>query len=106
MDELKQHADPDIVIMLVGNKLDLVESNPSVRRVGTENGRKFAQQHGLLFSETSAIGNINVKDAFENLLQEIYNEKSKEGVHEGGKNGHVKLTPKANGGPQSSAGCC
>ena len=38
MDELKQHADPDIVIMLVGNKVDLVESNPSVRRVGRENG--------------------------------------------------------------------
>jgi len=25
MEEVKEHADPDIVIMLVGNKLDLCE---------------------------------------------------------------------------------
>ena len=31
--ELKEHAEKDIVIMLVGNKLDLVKKNPNLRRV-------------------------------------------------------------------------
>ena len=33
MEELKYAAEADIVIMLVGNKLDLVEKNPSFRKV-------------------------------------------------------------------------
>jgi GTPase SAR1 family protein len=33
MEEVKEHAEPDIVIMLVGNKLDICESNPHERRV-------------------------------------------------------------------------
>lgn len=33
MTELKEHAETDIVIMLVGNKLDLVKKNPNLRRV-------------------------------------------------------------------------
>merc|ERR1719163_2185741 len=31
MEELKQNAEPDVVIMLVGNKIDLFEENPEVR---------------------------------------------------------------------------
>jgi GTPase SAR1 family protein len=33
MEEVKEHAEPDIVIMLVGNKLDICESNPHERKV-------------------------------------------------------------------------
>jgi Rab family protein len=33
MNELREHAETDIVIMLVGNKRDLVEKNPNLRRV-------------------------------------------------------------------------
>lgn len=32
MEELRQSAEPDIVIMLVGNKVDLVEKDPSLRQ--------------------------------------------------------------------------
>ena len=31
MEDLKYQAEPNIVIMLVGNKIDLVEKNPSTR---------------------------------------------------------------------------
>lgn len=54
--------------MLVGNKLDLVQSDPSQREVPTEAGREFAHQEGLRFIETSASTNNNVKDSFELLL--------------------------------------
>ena len=33
MEELRAHAEPDIVIMLVGNKIDLSEKNPTMRKV-------------------------------------------------------------------------
>lgn len=31
LDELKDHAEPDIVVVLVGNKVDLVEENKDER---------------------------------------------------------------------------
>jgi Rab family protein len=37
MDELRDNAEPDISIMLVGNKVDLCDRNPSTRRVPTKN---------------------------------------------------------------------
>ena len=69
MEELKYNADPDIVIMLVGNKLDLVESNPQMRKVKAEEAGKFADTNGLLFYEASAVAPSNVDSLFENLLQ-------------------------------------
>ena len=77
LDDLKENAEPDIVIMLVGNKIDLCEKNPLLRKVLTEQGKKFANCYSMLFEETSAITITRVREAFENLLQEIYNLKSR-----------------------------
>lgn len=77
MEELRQNAEPDIVIVLVGNKVDLAEKDPSARQVYYDAAAEFARQHGLLFSEASAVTSHNVKHIFEHLLQEIYNQGSK-----------------------------
>ena len=71
IEELKTNAEPDIVIILVGNKVDLCENNPTMRGVKVEDAKKFAAANGLLFCESSAITSQNVSDAFENLLQGI-----------------------------------
>jgi GTPase SAR1 family protein len=63
--------------MLVGNKVDLVEQDPGLRQVSHEAGCSFADQEGLLFLETSAYSSYNVEHAFEHLLQEVYNERSR-----------------------------
>ena len=42
MEEVKEHAEPDIVIMLVGNKLDICERNPSERKVLSDTAAEFA----------------------------------------------------------------
>ena len=68
MEEVKEHADPEIVIMLVGNKLDLCEQKPAERRVSTERAMEFARENNLLFMETSAFTDINVRDVFELLV--------------------------------------
>ena len=78
MQELKSNAEPDIVIMLVGNKFDLVETDPGSRRVERTAAERFAKEHDLMFEETSALSNHKVTAAFENLLQEISNQRQKE----------------------------
>merc|ERR1712098_822321 len=79
MEDLRQNAEPDIVIMLVGNKVDLVEKDPNSRQVLFDEASEFARTHGLFFSEASAVTSYNVKHIFEYLLQEIYNQKTKVG---------------------------
>jgi len=77
LEELRTNAEPDIVILLVGNKVDLVEKDPSARQVYYDAAAEFAKTHGLFFSEASAVTSYNVKHIFEHLLQEIYNQASK-----------------------------
>ena len=69
MTELKTQADPDIVIILVANKVDLVENNPSLRKVPQDKAQKFAFQNDMLFEEASALTSQNVTHVFERLLQ-------------------------------------
>ncbi|XP_069463232.1 ras-related protein Rab-11A-like [Ambystoma mexicanum] len=66
--ELQDHADGNIVIMLVGNKSDLRH----LRAVPTDEARSFSEKHGLSFMETSALDSTNVEPAFHNVLAEIY----------------------------------
>ncbi|PPS12969.1 hypothetical protein GOBAR_AA07675 [Gossypium barbadense] len=68
VEELRAHADNSIVIMLIGNKADLVD----LRAVPTEDAVEFAEDQGLFFAETSALSGDNVDKAFFKLLDEIY----------------------------------
>jgi len=52
--ELRDHADQNIVIMLVGNP--------------TDEAKAFAERNGLSFIETSALDSTNVETAFQNIL--------------------------------------
>ena len=65
--DVRDLAEPNIVIMLVGNKLDIVEADPSKRQVSMESGQDFASENSLLFMETSAVADVNVRDVFEEL---------------------------------------
>lgn len=66
--ELRDHADSNIVIMLIGNKTDLKH----LRAVATEDAQGFAEKEGLSFIETSALEATNVEKAFQTILAEIY----------------------------------
>jgi len=68
LEELVTHADPGIMVMLVGNKTDLEHQREIPLNVATD----FAQKNKLLFVEASAKDNTNVVEAFERLIQEIY----------------------------------
>ncbi|GJW02263.1 Ras-related protein Rab11D, partial [Tanacetum coccineum] len=68
LEELRNHADKNIVIILIGNKSDLEDQ----RAVPTEDAKEFAQKEGLFFLETSALESTNVEDAFLTVLTEIF----------------------------------
>jgi small GTP-binding protein len=67
LSELRENADPSIVVMLVGNKSDLAEK----RAVSTEEGIGFGKAENLLFIETSARDSSNVSEAFTTLITEV-----------------------------------
>lgn len=68
LEELRGHADKNIVIMLIGNKCDLA----SLRAVPVEDAKEFAERESLFFMETSALDSTNVETAFLTVLTEIY----------------------------------
>merc|ERR1711879_512926 len=77
--ELRDHADANIVIMLVGNKSDLRH----LRAVPTEESKAFAEKNTLSFIETSALDSTNVETAFHNILTEIYRIVSQKQITDG-----------------------
>ncbi|KAG5264485.1 hypothetical protein AALO_G00254280 [Alosa alosa] len=102
--ELYDHADPHIVIMLVGNKNDL----EGQRTVPTEEAKDFAESRGLLFMETSALESVNVEAAFLKVLTEIHRKVASREVTRGSISA-VTLSPSI--GPTSEAhtesrSCC
>ena len=60
LNELKENASKDIIIILIGNKVDLEEK----REVTKDEGQEFADQNGLMFLETSAKTAQNILEAF------------------------------------------
>lgn len=72
--ELRDHADPNIIILLVGNKSDLRH----LRTVAQDDAAGFAAREELAFIETSALDSTNVDTAFHKILTEIYLLRSRE----------------------------
>ena len=68
LNEIRASADPNICIMLVGNKSDLATQ----RQVATEDAKAFAQRNKLAFAETSAANASNVESAFNELVAAIF----------------------------------
>ncbi|KAF9678892.1 ras-related protein [Salix suchowensis] len=92
LEELRSHADKNIVIILVGNKSDLEDQ----RAVPTEDAKEFAQKEGLFFLETSALQSTNVENAFMTVLTEIFNTVNKKNL--------VAGEDQSNGNPASLSG--
>ena len=60
-------SSPTITLILVGNKIDLVDS----RAVSTQEGEEIAKKLGLSYIETSAKTGENIEDAFKMLALQI-----------------------------------
>jgi len=66
--EVSKYGDPNIFMLLIGNKSDL----KSQRQVDTQRAAEFAQKNKMTFLETSALDATNVEKAFDVLLEGIH----------------------------------
>ncbi|XP_054909863.1 ras-related protein Rab-25-like [Poeciliopsis prolifica] len=102
--ELYDHADPHMVVMLVGNKKDL----ESLRTVPTEEAKDFADKKGLMFMETSALDSTNVEAAFNEVLTAIHKKVASREVTRGSISAVTLSSPlgAAREAQEERKGCC
>lgn len=106
--DVRQHANPNTVIMVVGNKSDL----ESKRQVSREEGEKFAREHDLFFMEASAKSAENVEEVFVKTAQTIFQKIQTGAIDLSSESNGIKLAPPQGGSslPANSSsgggGCC
>jgi len=94
--DVREHADPHLTCILVGNKVDLCEGSSADRReVSTEEAERWASEEQLLFVETSAKSGQNVEDAFVQAASDILT-KVRQGVFDDNRSPGVKLSKRNN----------
>lgn len=106
MKNCDQHASGSVVRAIVGNKMDV---GPD-RAVSYEEGKRLADEYGVMFTETSAKTGENVEDMFMALATAV----SDRGAGAGGAgmnaagSGRVQLGYKGRGSASStqSSSCC
>lgn len=116
LNDLRQIAEADIVVVLVGNKADLTQSENNQREVTREEAEEWARRNGVLeYVETSAKSGENVESAFMRVAERIYqniqagkydlNDRRSgvKGPGAGGR-GQVKLANQS--GKTAGGGCC
>jgi small GTP-binding protein len=105
MREIKEKSSKDMKLMIIGNKTDLKDE----RAVTTEEALEKAKDLEAPLMETSALDGNNVKEAFYDLLKEMYREirkkldiaEKKDSSAEGNKDG-IQL----NTNEEKKKGCC
>jgi Ras-related protein Rab-2A len=104
LDEAKQNSNPELVIMLIGNKKDLEHK----RAVSVQEGEAFANNHDLLYMEASAKTGENVEEAFITTSIKVL-DLINQGVFNLNDESHgIKVGMKSNGpgGKSEKGGCC
>ena len=95
--QIKEEANPNVIIYLAGNKIDVEEEQ---RVISTEDGQKIADEYKLPFKETSAKNGINVNEIFQELVEKIDETFSKLEVPKG------EQKNKLSTGGKRRKGCC
>uniref|UniRef100_J3LKV2 Uncharacterized protein n=1 Tax=Oryza brachyantha TaxID=4533 RepID=J3LKV2_ORYBR len=67
IEEVNTQRGGDVLIVLVGNKTDLVDK----RQVSTDEGEAKAQEQGAMFLETSARAGYNIKPLFRKIAASL-----------------------------------
>ncbi|KAF9878510.1 GTP-binding protein rab2 [Colletotrichum karsti] len=116
LNDLRQIAEPDIVVILVGNKADLTQEADNKREVTREEAEDWARKNGVLeYVETSAKSGENVEKAFMRVAERIYNNiqagkydlnDRRSGVKGPAAGGNKQVRLGGDGNKGSGGGCC
>lgn len=108
--ELRENADPNVCVILVGNKSDLANE----RQVSQAEGTAIAAKHNMSFLEASALTAENVEECFRTVLEEIHKRVSEKPLQSDnrqphaveGDTVHLGDVPSKPAKPSSSSKCC
>ena len=70
IEDVKNYADKDTHLVLVGNKIDLKDQ----RKISKEDGQNLATQYGMDFYESSALTGENINEIFEGICKFVNNQ--------------------------------
>jgi len=69
VDKITLEAEKNCSMILVGNKLDLVEANPSARRVPLDEAKRYGASVNAMVVEASAKSGDSIAHTFEQVVQ-------------------------------------
>ena len=106
---VKENANIDVSFILVGNKCDLEND----RAITKEKGEEKAKNLNCPFFETSALSEINIKEIFNAMLDNIYEKNGNELIEENDEERKlsalsekaIEITPSAKE-KEEKKGCC
>jgi small GTP-binding protein len=78
VEELSNKGTQGIVLALAANKSDVY---PEDKKIQSTQGKAFADEHGMMFGETSAKTGAGVSELFKQVAQRAYNGKVSETTH-------------------------
>ena len=71
LNSIKEHADPSVIKILVGNKVDL----ESERKVSYQEAESLAKENGMHYYDTSAKNDYNIDAFMDDLIGQVYDQK-------------------------------
>lgn len=74
LSELKTHCEPNVKIILIGNKKDAKE----IRQVSSDEGYEYAMKHHMKYIEISGKNRSDVIEVYELMANEVVDEFNKE----------------------------
>ncbi len=95
-------TDPNLSIVIVGNKCDLKGAD---RQVDREEAERFCKQRNLRYMETSALDNENVTETFDLLIDLVLEKQVGTSGPTAESKSAVTLTANASA-PKQEGGCC
>ena len=123
IEDVRNQSPKTVLIILVGNKIDLEDQ----RVVTYDEGNEFAMKNGLIFGETSAKSGVGIEEIFSKSVQEIVKNMNKDyydmtsetcGIKKGNRRNNSKnrrsskdntnnnIDLKSGNAQQKKGGCC